>query len=107
MSIYENIPVNKQFERSNLLMLSNPPMPEGRVNPMFPSKRMLTPFVFILMIEIGNSPERIRDDTKSSQNRKSGELVNSFTSVLFDVETGLQDHWIKNVILSTCQLVLF
>jgi hypothetical protein len=95
MPIYEYIPVNKQFERSNLSMSSNSPMSKGRVNSMFSSKLMLTPFVFILMIEIGSSPERIKDDTKSSQNRKSGELVNSFTSVLFDVETGLQDHWIK------------
>jgi hypothetical protein len=32
---------------------------------------MRTPFAFILMIEIGSSPERIKDDTKSSQNMKT------------------------------------
>jgi hypothetical protein len=76
MSIYEYIPVNKQFERSNLSMFSNSLMSEGRVNPMFPSKLMLTPFDFILMIEIGSSPERIKDDTKSKQEKwRAGELV--------------------------------
>jgi hypothetical protein len=89
MSIYEYIPVNEQFERSNISTSSNPPMSEGRVNPKFSSKLMLTPFVFILMIEIGSSPERIKDDTKSSQNRKKRELVNWFTTVLFDVEIRL------------------
>jgi hypothetical protein len=74
MSIYEYIPVNEQLARSNLSTLSNSPMSEGRVNPMFPVKRVLTPFAIILMIEIGSSPERIKDDTKSSQNRKMGEL---------------------------------
>ena len=70
-------------------------MSEGRVNPMFPYNVMLTPFAFIMMIEIGSSPERIKDDTKSSQNGKRGELVNWFTQVLFDVKTGFHDHWVK------------
>jgi hypothetical protein len=47
-------------------------MSEGRVNPMFPAKLMLTPFALILMIEIGSSPKRIKDDTKSIQIRKTG-----------------------------------
>jgi hypothetical protein len=69
MSIYEYIPGNKQFERSNASMLSNSPVSGVRVNPMFPHKLMLTPFVCILMIEIESSPKRIED-------RKGGELVN-------------------------------
>jgi hypothetical protein len=58
-------------------------MSEGRENPMLLNKLMLTPFAFILKIEIGSSPERIKDNTKSSLNRKKGELVNWFTTVLF------------------------
>jgi hypothetical protein len=81
MSIYEYIPVNEHLARSNLSTLSNSPMSEvrvnpiGRANPMFPGNTMRTPFTSILMIEIGSSPERIKDDTKSSQNRKMGELL--------------------------------
>ncbi len=65
MSTYEYIPVNDQFERSNISMLSSSPMFEGRVNPMFPSKLMFTPFVFILMIDIGSSPEWIQNSVKN------------------------------------------
>jgi hypothetical protein len=36
-----------------------------------------------LMIEIGSSPERIKDDTKSSQNRKMEELAGSPRSIYF------------------------
>jgi hypothetical protein len=60
MPIYEYIPVNEQPERSNVSTSPNSPMSEGRVNPMFPLNLMLTPFAFILMIEIGSSPERIK-----------------------------------------------
>ena len=84
-TIYEYGPVNEQLERSNSLMLPNSPMFKGRVNPVFSLKLMSTPFVFILMIEIGSSPERIKDDTKSNQNREREELVNWFTPILFDV----------------------
>jgi hypothetical protein len=70
MSIYEYIPYNEQSERSNLSMLSSSPMSEGRVNPMFPHKLILTPIVFILMIEIGSSPERKKDNAKSSQTKR-------------------------------------
>ena len=59
-------------------------MSEGRVNPMFPYNVMLTPFAFIMMIEIGSSPERIKDDTKSRQNSDKWEMVNWFTTVKFD-----------------------
>ncbi len=38
-------------------MVSNSPMSKGSVNPMFVFKPTLTPFVFILMIEIGSSPD--------------------------------------------------
>ncbi len=65
MSTYEYIPVNEQFERSRLSMLSSSPVFEGRVNPMFPFKPMLTPFVVILMIDIGSSPERIQNSVKT------------------------------------------
>jgi hypothetical protein len=64
MSIYECIPVNEQFERFNLSMLSNSPMPEGIVNPMFLSKLILTILVCILMIKIGSSPVRIQNTVK-------------------------------------------
>jgi hypothetical protein len=69
--IYEYIPVNKPAERSNLSTSYNSPMFEGRVNPMFPCKLMSTPFVFILMIEIGSSPERKkrRNEVKSKQEK--------------------------------------
>jgi hypothetical protein len=89
------IPVNEQNERSNLSMLLNSSMSEGRVNPMFLAKLMITPFAFILMIEIGNSPKRIKDDTKSIQSTKTGALKNWFTMVLFVVEVRLQDHKVK------------
>jgi hypothetical protein len=75
MSIYEYIPVNEQPERFNLSKLPNSPMSEGRVNPMFPLKLISPYFAFFLMIEIGSSPERIKDDTKS--------------------RIRLQDHWVK------------
>ena len=64
MSTYEYIPVNEQLERSNFSMLSSP-MFEGRVNPMFPFKLIFRPFVFILMIDIGSSPERIQNSVKT------------------------------------------
>jgi hypothetical protein len=70
-------------------------MSKGRVNPMFPFKLMLAPFAFILMIEIGSSPERIKDDKKSSQNSEKRAMVKWFTMVLFDVEIRIQDHWVK------------
>ncbi len=63
-SKFEYIPVNEQFERSKDPMLSDSPVSKGRVNPMFPYNRMLTPFDFILMIEIGSSPERIQNAVK-------------------------------------------
>ena len=65
MSTYEYIPVNEQFERSNFSILSSSPMFEGRVNPMFPSKLIIRPCVFILMIDIGSSPERIQNSVKT------------------------------------------
>ncbi len=61
----EYLPVNEQDQRSNLSMLSNSPMFEGRVNPMFPFQLMFTPFVFILMIDVGSSPERIQNSVKT------------------------------------------
>ncbi len=65
--IYIYIPVNEQFARSNLSMLPNSSMSKGSVNPMLWPKLILTPFVFFIsMIEIGSSPERIKDDTKGS-----------------------------------------
>ena len=65
MSTYEYIPVNNQFERISLSMLSSSPMFEGRVNPMFPFQVMFTPCVFILMIDVGSSPERIHNSVKT------------------------------------------
>jgi hypothetical protein len=56
-------------------------MPEGRVSPLFPPKLMLAPFVFILMIEIGSSPERIKDDKNSSQNSEKRKMLKWFTMV--------------------------
>jgi hypothetical protein len=69
MSTYEYIPVNKQFEKSNFSMLSSSPMFEGRVNPMFPFKLIFRPFVFILLIDIGSSPERIQNSVKKYKNQ--------------------------------------
>ena len=69
MSTYEYIPVNEQFERSNFSMLSSSPMFEGRVNPMFPFKLIFRPFVFILLIDIGSSPERIQNSVKKYKNQ--------------------------------------
>ncbi len=68
MSTYEYIPINIQLERYRLSMLSSSPMFEGRVNPMFPFKQMVTPFFFIiLMIDIGSSPERIQNSVKTNK----------------------------------------
>ena len=61
----EYLPVNEQDERSNLSMLSNSPMFEGRVNPMLACKLMFTPFVFIFMIDTGSSPARIQNSVKT------------------------------------------
>ncbi len=72
MSIYEYRPVNDKFERSNSLMLPNSPMFEGRVNLVLSLKLMSTPFVFILMIDIGSSPERIKDKRRYKVKSKQG-----------------------------------
>ena len=45
---------------------------EGRVNPMFSFKLMFTPFVFILMIDIGSSPERIQNSVKTYKKQVTG-----------------------------------
>ena len=104
MSIYEYIPVNELFESSNLSTLSNSPMSEGRVNPMFPLNPMRTPFTFILMIEIGSSPERIKDDTKSGQNRKMGELL--VHQGLSTSQGGFNTSIMKTSLVRTVKLVV-
>ncbi len=44
--------------------------------------------------------------TKSRQNSVKKEMVNWFTTILFDVEIRLQAHWVKIVEILTSQMIL-
>ncbi len=93
MNTYPFVPVNEHCGRSNLSMLPNSPMSKGRVNPMFPSNVMCTPFMFILMLEIGSSPERIRNTVVESY-KKSVEIQKQVTlSDWFERAKGKQAYY--------------